>query len=187
MYRRNLTAQFIAGGALFVQLARAFNEGHSMSGLELGSLYTTEELRQMLGSVGENVAVNRSVVFYSPKNIHVGSNSRIDCFSILSASSAGIVIGDHVHVSAYVGLFGASGKNYCRIFLRSIFACYGFYFHGRLRGRVYEQPHGAAGIPQGADGRCSVQETRFDRLRQRDHAWCDDRAWRLSGRAQFCK
>ena len=81
-----------------------------MSGLELGSLYTIEELRQMLGSVGENVAVNRSVVFYSPKNIHVGSNSRIDCFSILSASSSGIVIGDHVHVSAYVGLFGASGK-----------------------------------------------------------------------------
>jgi galactoside O-acetyltransferase len=64
----------------------------------------------MLGSVGENVAVNRSVVFYSPKNIHVGSNSRIDCFSILSASSQGILIGDHVHISAYVALFGASGK-----------------------------------------------------------------------------
>jgi acetyltransferase-like isoleucine patch superfamily enzyme len=78
--------------------------------MELGSLYTAEELRQMLGSVGENVAVNRSVVFYSPKNIHVGSNSRVDCFSVLSACSAGIVIGDHVHVSAYVGLFGASGK-----------------------------------------------------------------------------
>jgi dTDP-4-amino-4,6-dideoxy-D-glucose acyltransferase len=78
--------------------------------MELGSLYTTEELRRTLGSVGENVAVNRSVVFYSPKNIHLGSNSRIDCFSILSASSSGIVIGDHVHVSAYVGLFGASGK-----------------------------------------------------------------------------
>jgi dTDP-4-amino-4,6-dideoxy-D-glucose acyltransferase len=78
--------------------------------MELASLHTAEELRQMLGSVGENVAVNRSVVFYSPKNIHVGSNSRIDCFSILSASAAGIVIGDHVHISAYVGLFGASGK-----------------------------------------------------------------------------
>lgn len=78
--------------------------------MELGSLYTAEELKRMLGSVGENVAVNRSVVFYSAKNIHVGSNSRIDCFSILSASSGGIVIREHVHVSAYVGLFGASGK-----------------------------------------------------------------------------
>ena len=81
--------------------------------------YTAKELQRMLGSVGENVAVNRSVVFYSPENIHVGSNSRIDCFSILSASSAGIVIGDHVHVSAYVALFGASGKitveSYCAL------------------------------------------------------------------------
>ncbi|HLK18283.1 MAG TPA: acyltransferase [Bryobacteraceae bacterium] len=76
----------------------------------LGSVYSEGELRQMLGSVGDNVAVNRSVVFYSPKNIHIGSNSRIDCFSILSASAGGIVIGDHVHISAYVGLFGASGR-----------------------------------------------------------------------------
>src|ERR1035438_3361663 len=81
-----------------------------MSGQDLGSLYTTDELRGMLGSVGENVAVNRSVVFYSPKNIHAGSNTRIDCFCILSAASRGIVIGDHVHISAYVGLFGSSGK-----------------------------------------------------------------------------
>jgi len=80
-----------------------------MSGADLGALYSTDELSQMLGSVGENVAVNRSVVFYSAKNIHVGSNSRIDCFSILSAASQGIVIGDHVHISAYVALFGASG------------------------------------------------------------------------------
>jgi acetyltransferase-like isoleucine patch superfamily enzyme len=81
--------------------------------------YTVKELQRILGSVGENVAVNRSVVFYSPKNIHVGSNSRIDCFSILSASSRGIVIGDHVHLSAYVALFGASGKitvaSYCAL------------------------------------------------------------------------
>jgi acetyltransferase-like isoleucine patch superfamily enzyme len=77
---------------------------------ELGSLYTPDELRRMLGSVGQNVAVNRSVVFYSPKDIHLGSNSRIDCFSILSAAFHGIVIGDHVHISAYVALFGASGS-----------------------------------------------------------------------------
>ena len=87
-----------------------------MSGEDLGSLYSAEELRQLLGSVGENVAVNRSVVFYSPKNIHVGSNSRIDCFSILSAASQGIVIGDHVHISAYAALFGASGSIYVESF-----------------------------------------------------------------------
>src|SRR5258708_13363705 len=82
----------------------------TMSGEELGARYTIHELRHMLGSVGENVAVNRSVVFYSAKNIHVGSNVRIDCFCILSASSYGIVIGDNVHISAYAALFGSSGK-----------------------------------------------------------------------------
>src|SRR5258708_1041883 len=82
----------------------------TMSGEELGARYTIHELRHMLGSVGENVAVNRCVAFYSAKNIHVGSNVRIDCFCILSASSYGIVIGDHVHISAYAALFGSSGK-----------------------------------------------------------------------------
>jgi dTDP-4-amino-4,6-dideoxy-D-glucose acyltransferase len=81
-----------------------------MSGEELGSLYTRDELSSMLGSVGVNVAVNRSVVFYSPKNIHVGSNVRIDCFSLLSAGSQGIVIGDYVHIAAYGALFGSGGK-----------------------------------------------------------------------------
>ena len=81
-----------------------------MTGQELGSLYTSEELRQLLGSVGENVSINRSVIFYGAKNIHVGSNVRIDCLSVLSASPQGIWIGDYVHIAAYVGLFGSSGK-----------------------------------------------------------------------------
>jgi acetyltransferase-like isoleucine patch superfamily enzyme len=82
----------------------------NMCGKELGALYSPVELREMLGSVGENVSVNRSAVFYSPKSIHLGSNVRIDCFCLLSAGPRGIEIGDHVHVSAYVALFGSSGK-----------------------------------------------------------------------------
>ncbi|HEV8042696.1 MAG TPA: acyltransferase [Bryobacteraceae bacterium] len=108
-----------------------------MTGQDLGSLYTADELRQTLGSVGENVAVNRSVVFYSPKNIHVGSNSRIDCFCILSASSHGIVIGDHVHISAYVALFGASGsirvESFCALSSRvSVFTSTDDYVEGYM-------------------------------------------------------
>ncbi|HYL99529.1 MAG TPA: acyltransferase [Blastocatellia bacterium] len=64
----------------------------------------------MFASVGENVWVNRSAVFYEPQHIHLGSNVRIDCFCVLSASAPGIRIGDHVHISAYAALFGASGK-----------------------------------------------------------------------------
>jgi galactoside O-acetyltransferase len=64
----------------------------------------------MLGSVGDNVSVNRSVVLYSAKKIHVGSNVRIDCFSLLSPGPQGIVLGDYVHIGAYGALFGSGGK-----------------------------------------------------------------------------
>jgi dTDP-4-amino-4,6-dideoxy-D-glucose acyltransferase len=72
--------------------------------------YSREELQQMLGSVGENVTVHRSVLLFSPQNIHLGSNIRIDCFSFLGAGQKGIRIGDFVHLGVGVCLFGASGQ-----------------------------------------------------------------------------
>jgi len=81
-----------------------------MCGQDLGDLYGIDELKQMLGSVGDDVSVNRSVVFYSPKNVHLGSNVRIDCFSVFTAGSSGIVIEDHVHIGAHCCLLGSSGK-----------------------------------------------------------------------------
>src|SRR5947209_1287297 len=64
----------------------------------------------MLGSIGENVTVHRRVQFFSPGNIHIGSNVRIDCFAFLSAGPKGIRIGDFVHLAVGVYLFGASGR-----------------------------------------------------------------------------
>jgi galactoside O-acetyltransferase len=64
----------------------------------------------MLASVGDNVNIHRSVQMFSPHLIHVGSNVRIDCFSILSAGQEGIYIGDHVHIAAGVYLFGSGGR-----------------------------------------------------------------------------
>lgn len=64
----------------------------------------------MLGSVGDDVSVNRSVVFYSPKNVHLGSNVRIDCFSVFTAGASGIIVEDHVHIGAYCCLLGSAGK-----------------------------------------------------------------------------
>jgi dTDP-4-amino-4,6-dideoxy-D-glucose acyltransferase len=81
-----------------------------MTDPSLGALYSDEELRDTLGSVGHNVSVNRSVVFYAPENIHLGSNVRIDCFSLLSAGTDGIELGDHVHISSYCCLIGSGGK-----------------------------------------------------------------------------
>jgi galactoside O-acetyltransferase len=79
-----------------------------------GGRYTAEELRRLLGAVGDNVAINRSVIFYAPKRIHIGSNVRIDCYCILSAGSPNdgpprIVIGDYVHIAPQVLLLGESG------------------------------------------------------------------------------
>ena len=83
---------------------------------ELGGLYSRAELQALLGSVGRNVAVNRSVVFYSPRNIHIGDDVRIDGFSILSAGADGLIIDEHVHISAYCFLVGAGGKIHLQAF-----------------------------------------------------------------------
>ncbi len=72
--------------------------------------YSSDELRAMFASVGDNVNVHRSVLMFSPSSIHIGSNVRIDCFSLLSAGKDGIYIGDHVHIAAGVYLFGSGGR-----------------------------------------------------------------------------
>jgi galactoside O-acetyltransferase len=86
--------------------------------------YSKDELRTMLGSVGDNVNVHRSVQMFSPHLIHVGSNVRIDCFSILSAGQDGIHIGDHVHLAAGVYLFGSGGRivleSFCNVSSRVV-------------------------------------------------------------------
>lgn len=72
--------------------------------------YTREELKQLLGSIGENVTVHRSVQLFAPERIHIGSNVRIDCFAVLSAGPKGIWIGHNVHLGTGVSLLGSGGK-----------------------------------------------------------------------------
>ncbi len=72
--------------------------------------YKREELENLLGGMGSNLNIHRSVVFFNPKKIFLGSNVRIDCFCLLSAGEEGIHIGDHVHVGAGSYLFGGGGK-----------------------------------------------------------------------------
>jgi len=71
--------------------------------------YSESELREIFGSVGKNVHVDKSCIMFGAEKIHIGSNVRIDCFSMLSAGERGIVIGDHVHIAAGCYLFGAGG------------------------------------------------------------------------------
>ncbi|MDW2958469.1 MAG: acyltransferase [Alphaproteobacteria bacterium] len=86
----------------------------------MNSFYTIDELKQLgLKSVGQNVKISKKCSIYGAKNISVGNNVRIDDFSILSGN---IEIGDFVHISAYVALYGRGGikiGNFCGISPRS--------------------------------------------------------------------
>jgi galactoside O-acetyltransferase len=72
--------------------------------------YTQDELRDLLGSIGSNVSIHRTVEFFNPKQIFLGSNVRIDCFSLISAGLEGIHLHDYIHIAAGSYLFGSGGK-----------------------------------------------------------------------------
>lgn len=87
--------------------------------------YSQDELRDLLGAVGESVKIHRSVLFFSPDKIRIASNVRIDCHCVLSAGPQGIVIGNFVHVGAATHFFGSGGpivlEDYCGISSRVSF------------------------------------------------------------------
>lgn len=71
------------------------------------SFYTDDELLQIgFKSIGKDVKISRKTSIYSPQNIAIGDNVRIDDFCILSGY---ITLGSHIHISAYVALYGAMG------------------------------------------------------------------------------
>lgn len=82
----------------------------------MSSFYTEEELSLLgLKSYGINVRISRFARIYSPEKISIGNNVRIDDFCILSGN---VTIGSHIHISAYVALYGTMGielENYTGI------------------------------------------------------------------------
>ncbi len=71
------------------------------------SFYTEDELVALgLKSYGTNVLISRKCSIYGAQNIEIGDNVRIDDFCILSGK---IKLGSHIHISAYVALYGAMG------------------------------------------------------------------------------
>ena len=71
------------------------------------SFYSQEELGELgLKSFGSNVLISRKSSIYSPEQISIGDNVRIDDFCILSGD---ITIGSYVHIAAYCGLYGRFG------------------------------------------------------------------------------
>ena len=71
------------------------------------SFYSEEELLSMgFMSIGKGCCISRKASFYGISRMSIGDNVRIDDFCILSGN---IVLGSHIHISAYVALFGAEG------------------------------------------------------------------------------
>lgn len=74
-------------------------------------MFLSKDELQKIGfkSIGDNVLISDKCSIYSPQNIEIGNNVRIDDFCILSAGSGGIVIGNNIHIACYVSMIG-SGK-----------------------------------------------------------------------------
>lgn len=73
----------------------------------MDSFYSQEELKKIgFKNIGKNVFISRKASIYSPENIIIGNNVRIDDFCILSGK---IIIGNNVHISAYSALYGKYG------------------------------------------------------------------------------
>lgn len=72
------------------------------------SYYSYDELKNLgFKSLGHNIKLSKKSSIYGAEHIEIESNTRIDDFTILSASNKGIHIGRNVHIAAYSGLFGA--------------------------------------------------------------------------------
>lgn len=70
----------------------------------VSNFYNLTELLELgFKSIGKNVLISKKCSIYGAQNMIIGDNVRIDDFCILSGE---IVIGDYVHISAYVALYG---------------------------------------------------------------------------------
>lgn len=70
---------------------------------------SAEELQAIgFAAIGNKVLIDRTTRFFGVGRISIGSNVRIDAYSVLSAGAGGISIGNHVHIGVYVFLTGAA-------------------------------------------------------------------------------
>ena len=68
------------------------------------SFYSEKELLEIgFKKVGKNVKISRYANIYSPHNMEIGDNVRIDDFCILSGK---IILGNNIHIAAFCALFG---------------------------------------------------------------------------------
>jgi acetyltransferase-like isoleucine patch superfamily enzyme len=94
-----------------VQLGRAYHRPVRRGMTAETSFLAPGELAALgLGSCGERVSVSRKASIYCPSHVYLGSDVRVDDFSVITAGSDAVVrIGNHVHIAAHAALFGGGG------------------------------------------------------------------------------
>jgi acetyltransferase-like isoleucine patch superfamily enzyme len=71
---------------------------------------STAELRALgLAEVGADALVDRAAILVNPGRIRIGSRSRIDALTIITAGDEGVTIGCRVHLGAGCQVFGGGG------------------------------------------------------------------------------
>lgn len=83
---------------------------------------------------GDNVRIHRTVLFFG-ENVQIGSNVRIDCYSVITSDKP-VIIGSNIHIGAGGHIFGTAGVtiyNFCNISSRcSIFSTSDDYTQGYM-------------------------------------------------------
>src|SRR5262245_9487604 len=70
---------------------------------------TDQEVSEIgFASVGRDVKIDRTALFYGADKISIGSKVRIDAYSIISAGGEGVSIGNHVHIAVHVFITGSA-------------------------------------------------------------------------------
>lgn len=64
-----------------------------------------EEIKKELGSCGENVFIGHNVLFTNPANVHLGSNVRIDPFTLITTA---LEVKNYVQICSHVVLGGGA-------------------------------------------------------------------------------
>lgn len=71
------------------------------------AFYTEEELKKIgFKKIGKNVKISKLVSIYTPENIEIGDNVRIDDFCFLAGN---IKLGNYIHIGGYTALYGKYG------------------------------------------------------------------------------
>ncbi|MDB2649796.1 acyltransferase [Porticoccaceae bacterium] len=71
------------------------------------SYFSQDQLTEIgFKKLGENVQISKKTSIYGADKIEIGTNVRVDDFSILSAGEGGLKLGDNVHIACFCSLIG---------------------------------------------------------------------------------